>query len=54
MLGKVKPAVAEAASGTERRTGDALKEIFPTLFEGAREGVDAPHPVPETPPSGRG
>jgi hypothetical protein len=35
MLGKVKPALAEATSATERRTGDALKEIFPTLFEGA-------------------
>jgi Radical SAM superfamily len=34
LLGKVKPAIAEAAAGTERRSGDALKEIFPTLFEG--------------------
>jgi hypothetical protein len=33
MLGKVKPAVAEATPATERKTGEALKEIFPTLFE---------------------
>ena len=33
MLGKVKPALAEASSATQRRTGGALKEIFPTLFE---------------------
>jgi hypothetical protein len=34
MLGKVKPALAEAPSGTERRTGEALKEILPSLFDG--------------------
>jgi hypothetical protein len=42
MLGRVKPALAEASSKTERRTGDALKEIFPTLFEPQPEGPDAP------------
>lgn len=57
MLGKVKPAVAEAASGTERRTGEALKEIFPTLFERTadlRESSPASSPAPEPPPSGKG
>ncbi len=33
MLGKVKPALAEAGRGSERRTGGALKEILPGLFE---------------------
>jgi hypothetical protein len=33
LLGKVKPGVAEASAGTERRTGDALKAILPALFE---------------------
>jgi hypothetical protein len=42
MLGKVKPAVAEASSGTERRTGGALKEIFPTLFEPTAEPFPKP------------
>jgi hypothetical protein len=37
ILGKVKPAIAEAAAGTERRTGDALKEILPALFDGERK-----------------
>jgi hypothetical protein len=52
MLGKVKPAVAEASSGTERRTGEALKEIFPTLFEAAGDVTEAPASLsvsPETP-----
>jgi hypothetical protein len=34
LLGKVKPALAEAPAGAERRTGDALKEILPGLFQG--------------------
>jgi hypothetical protein len=42
MLGKVKPAVAEASSGTVRRTGGALKEIFPTLFEPTAEPFPKP------------
>ena len=40
MLGKVKPALAEVSSKTERRTGNDLKEIFPTLFEPV--AVDGP------------
>ena len=32
VLGKVKPALAEATSATPRRSGDALREIFPDLF----------------------
>ena len=32
LLGKVKPAELEVSSGTAKRTGEALKEIFPTLF----------------------
>ncbi len=35
VLGRVKPAVAEATAGTERRTGEALKEILPALFDGS-------------------
>ena len=34
MVGKVKPALAEATAGSERRTGDALREILPGLFDG--------------------
>jgi hypothetical protein len=34
MAGKVKPAVAEATAGSPRRSGEALKELFPGLFEG--------------------
>jgi hypothetical protein len=44
MLGKVKPALAEASSRTERRTGDALKEIFPTLFQPAPVSEDDSKP----------
>jgi hypothetical protein len=33
LAGKVKPAVAEATSSTPRRSGDALREIFPGLFD---------------------
>ena len=33
VLGRVKPAIAEANAATERRTGDALKEILPALFD---------------------
>jgi hypothetical protein len=33
MLGKVKPARDEASAGTARRSGEALREIFPALFE---------------------
>ena len=32
MLGKVRPAIAEASAGKERRTGEALREILPALF----------------------
>jgi hypothetical protein len=35
MVGKVKPALAEATAGAERRTGEALREILPALFEPA-------------------
>jgi hypothetical protein len=35
MAGKVRPAVAEATAGSPRRSGEALREIFPELFEGA-------------------
>jgi Radical SAM superfamily len=38
MLGKVKPAIAEAPAGTERKTGDSLQQIFPALFEGDSKG----------------
>jgi hypothetical protein len=34
VLGKVQPAHAEAAAGTARRTGEALREIFPELLGG--------------------
>jgi hypothetical protein len=34
MAGKVRPAVAEATAGSPRRSGEALREIFPELFEG--------------------
>ncbi|MGH7434888.1 MAG: radical SAM protein [Polyangiaceae bacterium] len=34
LAGKVKPAVAEATAGSPRRSGEALKELFPGLFEG--------------------
>ena len=34
LAGKVKPAVAEATSGSPRRSGEALRELFPDLFEG--------------------
>jgi hypothetical protein len=37
MLGKVQPARAEVAAGTERRTGEALREIFPGLFPSKKE-----------------
>jgi len=33
VLGKVKPAIAEVSAGAPRRTGEALKEIFPELFD---------------------
>jgi organic radical activating enzyme len=33
MLGKVKPAVAEASSRGPKRSGEALREILPELFE---------------------
>jgi Radical SAM superfamily len=32
ILGKVRPAIAEAAPNTARRSGEALREIFPGLF----------------------
>ena len=35
MLGKVKPALAEVSAGSERKTGEALREIFPALFDAA-------------------
>ncbi len=42
MAGKVRPAVAEATAGSPRRSGEALREIFPELFDGGgsppREG----------------
>jgi hypothetical protein len=34
MLGKVKPAIAEAPPNTVRRTGEALRDILPALFAG--------------------
>lgn len=33
MLGRGQPARAEVARGTEKRSGAALRELFPTLFE---------------------
>lgn len=33
MLGKVRPGVAEANRASERRSGDALREILPALFD---------------------
>jgi hypothetical protein len=48
MLGKVKPALAEVSSKTERRTGNDLKEIFPTLFEPV--AVDGPAPEEDSKP----
>ena len=33
ILGKVRPARAEVPAGTERKSGEALREIFPDLFE---------------------
>lgn len=41
MLGKVKPAIAEVPSSTERKTGEALRAIFPALFEGGASGGDS-------------
>jgi hypothetical protein len=38
VLGKVRPAIAEAPSGTVRRSGDALREILPALFVAPPEG----------------
>jgi hypothetical protein len=38
MLGKVKPATAEAPPNTVRRSGEALREIFPALFAGDARG----------------
>lgn len=32
MLGKVRPAIAEASPAADRKTGDALREILPALF----------------------
>ncbi|HEY3498812.1 MAG TPA: radical SAM protein [Polyangiaceae bacterium] len=37
MLGKVRPALKEVARGSERRSGDALREILPGLFEGGEK-----------------
>ena len=37
LLGKVKPARAEVTASAPRRTGDALKEILPALFEESDE-----------------
>lgn len=34
ILGKVRPARAEASPAVERKTGESLREIFPDLFEG--------------------
>jgi len=42
MLGRGQPARAEVARGTEKRTGAALRGLFPTLFE-------QPSPVADTP-----
>jgi hypothetical protein len=44
MLGKVRPALAEVSRSTEKKTGDALREILPALFTDPgsgepREGV---------------
>jgi hypothetical protein len=33
MLGKVKPALAEVSSRATKRSGDALREILPALFD---------------------
>jgi hypothetical protein len=33
MLGRGQPARAEVARGSEKRSGAALRELFPTLFE---------------------
>jgi hypothetical protein len=37
VLGKVQPALAEASRGAPRRTGEALREILPGLFDGKNE-----------------
>jgi hypothetical protein len=42
LLGKVKPALAEAPSTVTRRSGEALREIFPALFEREPDDPDAP------------
>lgn len=39
VLGKVQPAVGEATAATPRRSGEALKEIFPDLFDKKPGGV---------------
>jgi hypothetical protein len=36
-LGKVRPAIAEVPASTERKSGAALAEIFPGLFDGPIE-----------------
>jgi hypothetical protein len=38
LLGKVQPAVAEVPASTPRRSGEALKEIFPDLFAKPGQG----------------
>ncbi len=40
VLGKVKPALAEVAAGTEKKSGDALREILPALFDERRDRRD--------------
>jgi hypothetical protein len=37
VLGKVKPARAEVPAGTAKKSGEALREIFPDLFEGVEK-----------------
>jgi hypothetical protein len=36
MLGKVKPAHAEVTPSAEKKSGDALREILPALFDDER------------------
>jgi hypothetical protein len=37
ILGKVQPALREVARGAPRRSGDALREILPGLFDGGEK-----------------
>lgn len=40
VLGKVRPAHAEVGAGTKKKSGDALREILPALFDDGRKKGD--------------